>query len=142
MKRILDDLPFILGHKRIVQILLSRPSIDLNSKNNEGKTAYDLQTDKEIKKLFEIYMSERNFTNTKYTQRVQIHTTQSESINKMFESIRTPNSQGTYGYYNKAPLSTNINNGNLPNPLTLQKTVSDNSSNTSKVSPKVWQLFI
>jgi len=121
-------------HKRIVQILLSRPSIDLNSKNNEGKTAYDLQTDKEIKKLFEIYMNERNFTNKNYTQRVQIHTTQSESINKMFESIRTPNSQGAYGFYNKAPLSTNINNGNLPN-LTLQKAVSDNTG-TSKVSPK------
>ncbi len=119
---------------------MSRPSIDLSSKNNDGKTAYDLQTDKEIKKLFEIYMNEKNFTNKNYTQRVQIHTTQSESINKMFESIRTgPNSQasGAYGFYNKAPLSTNINNGNLPSPLTLHKTVSDNTSNVSKVSPKV-----
>jgi len=126
---------------------LSRPSIDLNAKNNDGKTAYDLQTDREIKKLFEIYMNEKNFTNTKYTQRVQIHTTQSESINKMFESIRTgQNSQGGYSYYNKAPLSTNINNGNLPSPLTLHKTVSDNTSNVTKVSPKVsffvWDLAI
>jgi len=122
----------VLDQRKIVQLLLSKSSIDFNAKNNDNKTAYELQSDREIKRLFEIFITEKNLLNSKSLQRVPIHTTQSENINKMFENIRAN--------YNKSPLGNNINHSNLPH-VTLNKTMSDNSSNHYKTSPKVRVFF-
>ena len=73
-------------HKRIVQLLLSRPSLDLNIKNNDNKLAYDLAANLEIKRLFEAFIAEKNLLNSNFTKKVTIHNTKAESIQKMFES--------------------------------------------------------
>lgn len=94
-----------------MQLLLSRPSINFNARNNENKTPYELSDDRDIKKLFEAFMSERNLLNTKFTQRVTIFNTQSENIKKMFENIG--NMQGSplsSSPLSRQPLSTNTGN--------------------------------
>jgi len=118
--------------------LLNKSNIDFNARNNDNKTPYELQSDKEIKKLFEIFVSEKKKLNQKMVERVPIHTTQSENINKMFENNRTNQEKpGVMNYYNKIPLGNNLNYSNLPNVLPLNKTLSDNSTNRHRTSPIV-----
>jgi hypothetical protein len=85
----------MLGHKRIVQIFLSRPSINLGIKNNDNKSAADLADSKEIKKLFEVFLSEKSLLNGRFTQKITIHNTKSDSIKKMFENIMDTSSYKT-----------------------------------------------
>ena len=60
--------------------------MDLNIKNNDNKLAYDLAEEREIKKLFETFMTEKNLLNSKCTQKVTIHSIKSENLRKIFEA--------------------------------------------------------
>jgi len=57
----------LLGHRDTVRLLLSRPSTDLTIKNNDKKLACDLVNpkDKELKKFFDMFMSEKSLLATK-----------------------------------------------------------------------------
>jgi hypothetical protein len=46
-----------------------------------------LAESKDIKKLFEVFLSEKNMLSSKFTQKVTIHNTKNDSIKKMFENI-------------------------------------------------------
>ena len=79
-----------IGHKKIVQLLLSKPSVDMNIKNNDYRLAYDLASSQEIRKLFEKITAEKKLLNSKFEQKVTIHTTKTENVQKMFEGSRIP----------------------------------------------------
>jgi len=87
------------GHKKIVQMLLSRPSLNINGRNNDNKLAYELASTQEIRKIFESFLAEKNLLNSKYTQKIKIHNTKPENVQRMFEAaqpnINKLNSQPT-----------------------------------------------
>jgi len=78
------------GHKKIVQLLLTKPSVDLNIKNNDYRLAYDLASNQEIRRLFEKVTTEKKILNSKFEQKVPIHNTKAENVQKMFETARIP----------------------------------------------------
>jgi len=55
------------GHRDTVRLLLSRPSTDLTVRNNDKKLACELVNpkDKELKKFFDMFMSEKNLLSAK-----------------------------------------------------------------------------
>lgn len=65
--------------------MLSRPSLDIEARNNDKKSAYELTNREEIRKIFESILFEKNLLNTKFAQKVPIYNTKPENIKKMFE---------------------------------------------------------
>lgn len=106
---------YVIDHKRIVQLLLSRPSLDLDIKNNDNKLAYDLAANSEIKRIFEAFIAEKNILNSNFTKKVTIHNTKAESIQKMFESAMS----------NKHPmqLQQTRSTENVPNKVYLKLSI-------------------
>jgi ankyrin repeat protein len=76
------------GYKKLVQLLLQRPSIYLNKKNNDNRTPYEMTMDRDIKQIFDIFLTEKNLLNTKFSQKVTIHSTKSENVKQMFDHYR------------------------------------------------------
>ena len=64
--------------------MLQRPSLDLTKKNNENKTASELVRNEDIKNMFKIFLTEKSLLDAKYNQRVQIHHTKNDQVQKMF----------------------------------------------------------
>lgn len=95
------------GHKKIVQLLLSKPSVDINIKNNDYRLAYDLASSPEIRRLFEKIFSEKKLLNSKFEQKIVIHNTKTENVQKMFEAVvRIPTHKNPYASSSKESQET------------------------------------
>jgi len=71
-------------------MLVSRPSLNMNMKNNDNKSAYDLASTSEIKRIFENFLAEKNMLSSKFTQKIKIHNTKPENVQRMFETAQAP----------------------------------------------------
>jgi len=105
-------------------MLLSRPSLNINGRNNDNKLAYELASTQEIRKIFESFLAEKNLLNSKYTQKIKIHNTKPENVQRMFEAAQP-----------------NINKLNSQ-PTKSSKEMSDNPFYPSKVQINEIELFI
>jgi len=75
---------------------LSKPSVDINIKNNDYRLAYDLASSPEIRRLFERIFSEKKILNSKFEQKITIHNTKTENVQRMFEAVRIPTHKNPY----------------------------------------------
>jgi tRNA A-37 threonylcarbamoyl transferase component Bud32 len=120
-----------MATKKIVQILLSRPSINFTIKNNDNKLAADVADHKEVKKLFEVFLSEKNTLSSKYTQKVTIHNTKNDNIKKMFENIIDDSAYRNLNNKKKTSDSSEQNKSPSYGHNTTGETKANSSLNTS-----------
>ena len=80
----------IIGHKKIVDLLLKRQIINIFQKNIEEKTPFDLAKDPEIIKLYKSYFAEKQ-KKKKENKKITIHNAKGDSISNMFKNVKTNN---------------------------------------------------
>ena len=79
-----------IDHKRIVELLLRKPSLNIRCKNSKGEEGSQICNSQEMQGLYEKFFSFQK-TLMQNHPRLQIQTTQQENINKMFtNAIKSP----------------------------------------------------
>lgn len=76
-----------LGSKSIVEILLSRPSLNLSIKNNDNQLAFELAESWEVKQLFEAFLLEKKLINSKTNKLNGVQAIKPIKKHKMFEIV-------------------------------------------------------
>ena len=98
-------------------------------KNNDGKTAYELAFNKEIKQIFDLFLAEKNLLNSKFSQKVHIHTIKSEQVQQMFDSFK-PDPEPK----DQQLISDNSSTSNTSNQIsTVQKGLHNNNKSITPI---------